>query len=127
MVGATFSDKPAAQVRLAEATMELRAAEALLDTGVARLLSRVRSGETLGVDERAAFRAEACYVATMAKRAIDQLCEGAGARAQFEDNPLQRCQRDINTLRGHVVFDMDTTMEMQGRVQLGYGPNQPLV
>lgn len=127
MVGEKFVDKPAAQIRLAEATMELAAAEALMDAGVQRLLDGARAGQVFTLDERATFRAEGCYVATMAKRAIDSLCEAAGARAQFEDHPLQRCQRDINTLRGHVVFDLDTTMEMQGRVQLGFGPNQPLV
>ncbi len=127
MVGEKFVDKPASQIRLAEAAMELAAAEALLDRGVQRLLDGARRGHVFSLDERAQFRAEGCYVAAMAKRAIDMLCEAAGARAQFEDHPLQRCQRDINTLRGHVVFDLDTTMEMQGRVQLGFGPNQPLV
>ena len=70
---------------------------------------------------------EACYVASMVKRTVDSLCEASGARSQFEDHPLQRFQRDINTLRGHVVFDLDGTMELVGRVMVGLPPNQPLV
>lgn len=127
MVGEKHLDKPAAQIRLAEGDIELKAAGALLDSGVKRLLDCARRGVSFTVDERASYRAEACYIATMAKRAVDSLCEASGARAQFEDHPLQRFQRDINTLRGHVVFDLDTTMEMYGRVLLGLGPNQPLV
>jgi 3-hydroxy-9,10-secoandrosta-1,3,5(10)-triene-9,17-dione monooxygenase len=127
MVGEKQLDKPAAQIRLAEADVELKAAGALLDSGVKRLLDCARSGASFSVDERAAYRAEACYIATMVKRAVDSLCEASGARAQFEDHPLQRFQRDINTLRGHVVFDLDSTMEMHGRVLLGLEPNQPLV
>jgi 3-hydroxy-9,10-secoandrosta-1,3,5(10)-triene-9,17-dione monooxygenase len=127
MVGEKQLDKPAAQIRLARADMELKAAEALLDSGVKRLLDSARRGDTFTVAQRAGFRAEACYVATMVKDVVDSLCEASGARSQFEDHPLQRFQRDINTLRGHIVFDLDNTMEMYGRVLLGFEPNQPLV
>jgi 3-hydroxy-9,10-secoandrosta-1,3,5(10)-triene-9,17-dione monooxygenase len=127
MVGEKQLDKPAAQIRLARADMELKAAEALLDSGVKRLLDSARRGDTFTVAQRAGFRAEACYVATMVKGVVDSLCEASGARSQFEDHPLQRFQRDINTLRGHIVFDLDNTMEMYGRVLLGFEPNQPLV
>lgn len=127
MVGEKQLDKPAAQIRLARADMELKAAEALLDSGVKRLLDCARRGDTFTVAQRAGFRAEACYVATMVKGVVDSLCEASGARSQFEDHPLQRFQRDINTLRGHIVFDLDNTMEMYGRVLLGFEPNQPLV
>jgi 3-hydroxy-9,10-secoandrosta-1,3,5(10)-triene-9,17-dione monooxygenase len=127
MAGEKQLDKPAAQIRLARADMELKAAEALLDSGVQRLLDCARRGDTFTVAQRAGFRAEACYVATMVKGVVDSLCEASGARSQFEDHPLQRFQRDINTLRGHIVFDLDNTMEMYGRVLLGFEPNQPLV
>ena len=127
MVGEKQLDKPAAQIRLARADMELKAAEALLDSGVKRLLDCARRGDTFTVAQRAGFRAEACYIATMVKGVVDSLCEASGARSQFEDHPLQRFQRDINTLRGHIVFDLDNTMEMYGRVLLGFEPNQPLV
>jgi alkylation response protein AidB-like acyl-CoA dehydrogenase len=127
MVGQSQAERPAAQIRLAEATMELRSAEALMDEGVERLLRLAREGHPFTLDDRVRFRAEACYVATLVKRAVDSLCEASGARSQFEDHPLQRYQRDINTLRGHVVFDLDATMELQGRVMVGLPSNQPLV
>jgi len=127
MTGDAQKDKPAAQMRLAEANNEVSAAEALVEKGVRDMLGKVKSGEGFTLEDRVRYRSEACYAATLVKRAIDRLCEAAGARAQFQNHPLQRFQRDINTLRGHVVFDLDTTMEMQGRVLIGMPPNQPLV
>lgn len=127
LIGEKQHEKPAGLMRLGEASMKVRAAEALLDRGVADLLSKARAGHVFSVEERVHYRAEACYVATLVKEAIDLLAEGAGARAQFEQHPLQRFQRDINTLRGHVVFDLDGTMELAGRAMTGLPPNQPLI
>ena len=49
---------------------------------------------------------------------------GAGASVYFESHPLQRLQRDVETLKGHVVFDWDRAAELAGRVLLGQ-PLQP--
>lgn len=127
MGGEKQKDKVSAHARLGEAQVALAAAEALLDRGVADLLQKAKSGHPFSIEDRVAYRAEACYIATIAKRSVDSMLEAAGAKAQFETHPLQRFQRDINTLRGHVVFDMDSTMEVQGRVLLGLEPNQPLL
>jgi hypothetical protein len=35
-------------------------------------------------------------------------------------HPIQRLQRDVETLKGHVVFDWDRTTELAGRVMLGH-------
>lgn len=125
--GEAQKDKPAAQMRLAEARNEVAAAEALMDRGVKEMIARVKNGDSFTVADRVHYRSEACYATTLVKRAIDRLAEAAGAKSQFENHPMQRFQRDINTIRGHVVFDLDTTMELQGRVLIGLEPNQPLV
>lgn len=125
--GEKQKDKAMAHVRLGEAKVALAAAEALLDQGVADLIEKAKSGHHFTIEDRVSYRAQACYVATIVKRTVDSLLEAAGAKAQFESHPLQRFQRDINTLRGHVVFDLDATMEVQGRVLVGLEPNQPLL
>jgi 3-hydroxy-9,10-secoandrosta-1,3,5(10)-triene-9,17-dione monooxygenase len=35
---------------------------------------------------------------------------------------LQRLQRDVEVLKGHVVFDWDRTAELVGRLELGFEP-----
>jgi len=37
----------------------------------------------------------------------------------FSGSPFQRLQRDVETLKGHVIFDWDRTTELAGRVALG--------
>lgn len=116
-----------AQVRLAEASMEVAAAESLFRETVASLLARNEVGERFSESDRAYFRMSACYVTTLCARSIDRVVSASGARAQFRSSPLQRLQRDIQTLRGHIVFDFDATAEMYGRTLLGLPPNQVLV
>jgi len=125
--GGARVDSPSTQIRLAEASMEIAAAEELLRASVATLLSRNKAGEKFSPNDRAYFRMTACYATTLCARSIDRVVSAAGARAQFRDSPLQRQQRDIQTLRGHVVFDFDATAELFGRTLLGLAPNQALL
>ncbi len=39
----------------------------------------------------------------------------------------QRALRDINTMSSHVVYDLDTVLEQQGRAMVGLPPNTVLV
>ena len=120
-------ERSAAQIRLAEASLEVESAQLLVRRGVEELAQRSRAGEGFSLEDRARFRMEACYATALCKRAIDRVALGSGAGAQFEDCPLQRFQRDINTLVGHVIFDFDGTAELYGRVLLGLPPNHPLI
>ena len=57
---------------------------------------------------------------------VTEVLEASGAHAQFLDNPLQRIQRDLNTLSGHTIFDLDVGTEVYGRLMLGYPANGPV-
>ena len=48
--------------------------------------------------------------------------EGSGASVYRADSPLQRLQRDVEVLKGHVIFDWDRTTELAGRTALGIEP-----
>ena len=61
----------------------------------------------------------ASSVVRTSRQAISTACEGAGASVYFETHPLQRIQRDVETLKGHVIFDWDRTTELAGRHSLG--------
>ncbi|MEO2172980.1 MAG: acyl-CoA dehydrogenase, partial [bacterium] len=53
-----------------------------------------------------------------ARNIIIDVVSASGASAHFLDNPLQRIQRDINTLVGHTVFDLDIASETYGAMLL---------
>jgi len=123
-LGDKAAEQPAAQVRLATALDALRSARARWDGALARL-GRARADgdvvEPLSEADRVDLRLAAASVVRTARAAIGLVCEGAGASVYFESHPLQRLQRDVETLKGHVIFDWDRTAELAGRHALGFG------
>lgn len=112
-------DEPAAQIRLATALAEVRAARAAWEEAMRRLVAAGArpAGATLG--ERAATRLAAAYAVRTARAAISTVCEASGASIYASSSPIQRLQRDVEVLKGHVVFDWDRTAQLVGRVELG--------
>jgi hypothetical protein len=47
----------------------------------------------------------AASVVKMSRSAISTVAEGSGASVYARTSPLQRFQRDVEVLKGHVVFD----------------------
>ncbi len=117
--GVKQSEKPAAQIRLARAEIEVRQAEALLRETVAEVQS-LRGRATIA--DRARWSASFAYAVDQSKRVLLSLAEASGAIAHYQDNPLQRAVRDVNTLACHMVFDLDGRLEMHGRTMVGLEP-----
>jgi len=113
--GARQSDSPAARVRLAAATADVRAAAALWTQAVGELAAACSGGASPSVADRADARLAAAATVQLARQAISAICEGSGASVYASSSPLQRWQRDVEVLKGHVVFDWDRTAELVGR------------
>lgn len=122
-VGDRQAEKPAAQVRLARADVDLRAAGLLLDDCV-RALDKAYGPGGEGIDraDRSVLRMATTSAVHTAKRAVTSLCDAAGGSAHLLDQPLQRFQRDLNTGVGHAVFDEDRAAETHGRILVGLEP-----
>lgn len=84
------------------------------------------SGETCPELERARLRVEIGHVVKRSRDLVRDVVEACGASAHFLDNPLQRMQRDLNTLSCHTVFDLDLASEIYGRLLLGLPANAPI-
>jgi len=113
------ADKPAAQIRLARAEIEVRQAEELLRAVAAEIMA-LRDGASIA--DRARWTAMNAMAVDQSKRVIASLAEASGASAHFLSHPLQRALRDVNTGACHVVFDLDARLEMHGRTLLGLDP-----
>jgi alkylation response protein AidB-like acyl-CoA dehydrogenase len=117
--GAAQKDQPAAQVRLGDARIRLRAMRSLTDAAADDIQTRVGSGQHVGRKVRAGVRAAAAHVVHESRSVIADLLESSGASAQFLDNPLQRAKRDVDVISGHVVFDYDVSRELAGGLEIG--------
>lgn len=114
------ADKPAAQMRLARAEIEMRQT-VLLVRDVVREIMALRDAAT--PPDRARWLASYAHAVDQSKRVLQSLCEASGAHAHFQSHPLQRAVRDANTMACHVVFDLDSRLETHGRAMLGLEPN----
>lgn len=127
----TLGDKqvedPAAHIRLAECRTLVQTARALLLHEAEHFESAQARGPIEPAD-RARYRTAAAQVVRLSREAIGWACEAAGASVYAETHPLARFQRDVETLKGHLVFDWDRTMTLAGRVELGLdiGPGELL-
>jgi 3-hydroxy-9,10-secoandrosta-1,3,5(10)-triene-9,17-dione monooxygenase len=113
-------EQPAAQVRLATAISDLRSARVRWDAALADIAAASVDGEP-GEELRVATRLSAAATVRASRQVISTVCEGAGASIYMSSSPLQRLQRDVEVLKGHVIFDWDRTAELAGRFALGFG------
>lgn len=117
--GAAQKNQPAAQIRLGDARVRLRALRGLLDDTAGRIQDAVDARERISRPVRADARAAAAYIVHESRAVIADLLEASGASAQFVANPLQRAKRDVDVICGHVVFDYDVARELSGALEAG--------
>jgi 3-hydroxy-9,10-secoandrosta-1,3,5(10)-triene-9,17-dione monooxygenase len=117
--GVAQKDQPAAQIRLGDATVRLRALRALIAETADGIDALVVSGERVRRSVRANARLAAAYTVHECRAIIADLMEAAGASAHFLSSPLQRAKRDVDIAAGHVVFDYDVSRELAGALAIG--------
>ena len=108
--------RSASMMRLARAEVEVAQAELLLRHFVEDVCTK-RNTATL--EDRARWATQLAMAVHQCKQIIQNVVEASGAHAHFQDSPLQRAQRDINTLSCHYVFDLDGKLDSYGRLLLG--------
>jgi 3-hydroxy-9,10-secoandrosta-1,3,5(10)-triene-9,17-dione monooxygenase len=117
--GVAQKDQPAAQIRLGDARVRLRALSALVADAAAGIERIVAAGDRVPRAVRADARAAAAHTVHESRAIIADLLEASGASAQFLSNPLQRAKRDVDIAAGHVVFDYDLSRELSGALSIG--------
>ncbi len=117
--GLAQKQQPAAQIRLGDARVRLRALHGLLDDTVAMIEGMVTDGTRIPRSVRAQARVAAAHIVHESRAVVADLLESSGASAHFLHNPLQRAKRDIDVICGHVVFDYDVSRELAGALEIG--------
>lgn len=117
--GTSQKDKPAAQARLGQARVRLRALHGLLHDTTHRIDSLLASGNKVPRPVRADARLAAAHIVKESRSVVADLLEASGASAHFLTSPLQRAKRDIDVISGHVVFDYDVSRELAGALAIG--------
>ena len=124
--GTTQQSQPAAQMRLGNLTICADAVEREMLT-IARDLEALGYREALSTaEERISLRLRCGHVVRQCRDIVRDVMEASGASAHRLEHPLQRLHRDIHTLSGHTVFDIDVASELYGQVLLDLPTTMPV-
>ena len=118
-------DRPAAQMRLANANVMAHTAELLLRDAVNRNVALAGVDRRADFEQRSQMRLQIARAMELCRHAIVMVAEASGAGAHFRANPMQRFLRDINVMSNHIVYDKDGAAELHGRALIGLPPNSP--
>ena len=124
--GRNLADFVTLQIHLAEATAIADSARAVILTDCDEATRIVTEGRMPSLEQRARYRRDGAYAATLCTRAVDVLFGAAGGGAIYERNPLQRAFRNVHAANAHYVLNWDINGAMYGRVVLGLSPDATL-
>lgn len=124
---ATAAQNSLVQLRLAESTCEVDAAELIMRRDADELAYRIEAGEEISLELRARARVSTAYALELSRRAVSRILATAGGRAIYDTNPLQRAMRDLDTMGAHVALSFDSAAEQFGAVDLGLPPTTLLI
>ncbi|GGZ48859.1 acyl-CoA dehydrogenase [Streptomyces inusitatus] len=117
------SDAPLTHLQVAEATVKIDEAEFHAYAAADLLDAKGASGEEWTMEERARARLRVGAVCSRAKEAVDILNTASGGSSIYHSVPIQRIERDIQTVNMHSIMHPNTNLELYGRVLCGLEPN----
>lgn len=124
--GRNLADFTNIQVHLAEAAALADAAEALALRDCDEATRITEAGVVPSIEQRARYRRDGAFAATLCTKAVDLLFAATGGAAIYERNPIQRAFRDVHAANAHYMLNWDISGVVYGRVALGMPPDAPL-
>jgi alkylation response protein AidB-like acyl-CoA dehydrogenase len=122
-----MAKKPGMHLRVAEAGAMIDAGDLLYKRSFRETMDKLEAGETLSLEHRARSRRDQGYSVLLAKRGVEALFTGTGARGLFEKNHIQRAYRDLHAVSGHIVANWDAPAYSYGQIMLGGPPGEIFV
>ena len=108
------------QIRIAEIGAQIDAAELL----ARRAFAIARADYTgMSIETRTLLRRDWTFALKLLREAMDGLIKISGSSGLMDDNPVQRCWRDVHAISSHVVMNWDVPAENFGRMEFGLGLN----
>jgi 3-hydroxy-9,10-secoandrosta-1,3,5(10)-triene-9,17-dione monooxygenase len=120
-------DMPVTHLQVAEAATKIGIAEALLYRCADEIEAAAEAGEMMDFTKRARVRADCAWAVRECLEAVEILYLASGGSGIADASPLGRAWRDLHAVNMHGLLNLQTNMEMYGRVVLGLKPNTPLI
>ncbi|MFD3657523.1 acyl-CoA dehydrogenase family protein [Streptomyces sp. 24-1644] len=117
------SAAPITHLQLGEATLLADEARFQAHRLAGLVDSKGASGEAWTLEERALCRGLLGRACRLGKESVDILASASGGSSIYNDVPIQRVQRDAQSITLHALMNPGTNLELYGRVLCGQGPN----
>jgi alkylation response protein AidB-like acyl-CoA dehydrogenase len=119
VTGARKAENVPTQVRAAESSIELHAAELLLRDAHDEFDRLMAAGERADLPHVAKYQWQAAYLTELCRRSVNRLFEGSGAHAVYSGGAIQTAFRNVNVGAQHASLGFDACAETRGRSLLG--------
>jgi alkylation response protein AidB-like acyl-CoA dehydrogenase len=121
-----LKERASAQVQLGRAEAIVRSGRLLLLDSLSEAWRRCLDGETHSLEQKADLLLAMAHAMSSAVQAVELACSIAGTTAFRASSPLERCFRDVQTMRHH-VFASEQRYGTFGQVRFGVPPDFPVV
>ena len=114
------------QMRVAEATASIDAAQLMIYRDISDTLATVTAGKPADVALRMRNRLTHSFATKLLVQAVDAVFLAAGGSALGLEHPVQRFWRDIHALSSHISLNWDSVSAMYGQHVFGLEPKGQL-
>jgi len=120
-------DMPVTHLQVAEAATKIGVAEALLYRCADEIEAAAERGEMMDFAKRARVRADCAWAVRQCLEAVETIYLASGGSGIADTSSLGRAWRDLHAVNMHGLLNLQTNMEMYGRIVLNLRPNTPLI
>ncbi len=110
------------QMRVAEATASIDAAQLMIHRDVRETSEAVNEGKTIDVDMRMRNRLTHTFATRLLVQSVDAVFLAMGGSALGMQHPVQRFWRDIHAASSHISLNWDSVGAMYGQHVFGLEP-----
>jgi alkylation response protein AidB-like acyl-CoA dehydrogenase len=121
-----LKERASAQLQLGRAEAILRSGRLLLLDTLSEAWRRCVDGETHSLEQKADLLLAMAHAMSSAVQVVDLACSIAGTTAFRASSPLERCFRDVQTMKHH-VFASEQRYGTFGQVYLGVPADFPVI
>jgi alkylation response protein AidB-like acyl-CoA dehydrogenase len=117
--GINHANRSSTQMKLGYAQARYDAMYRVARAIFAEMEDSLVKGQKISAEQKIRNRRDAAFVGDECTKIVDYLISSAGSRGQTDNSPFQMIQRDVHTIRTHIVFDLEDATEAYGRQMLG--------
>jgi 3-hydroxy-9,10-secoandrosta-1,3,5(10)-triene-9,17-dione monooxygenase len=119
MFGDVAAEAATVQLRLAESSAELAAANLIVRDQIGYLREAGRTRATVPGERRLAMNRDRAFAVRLCVQATERLVSQMGAMGVFDSNPVQRHARDVNGIATQIGINWDRNMAPYAKWLLG--------